>query len=677
MSNTIVDKLYIHALCEPDEVAFRFLSDIDQTPSELTFRQLWQEAEAVSKFLKEVAEPGSCIMLFFPPGLAYISAFFGCLMAGMIAVPLYPPRKSSKTDRVVKVAQSCESEIALTTMSELTTVKDCWQRQNSLDLKLSFYTTDQINSEQRFTALRPKLDSNSPAFLQYTSGSTGSPKGVIITHANIISNVKHLSLTMSASKRDTFVNWAPLFHDMGLTMTILWPVYLGVSSTLMAPATFVRNPVVWLNAIAHYKGTICGAPNFAYDLCTNKIRENDLSGLDLSRWRVAFTGAEPVNASTLKKFSSRFSLCGFNSKSFYPCYGMAEATVFISGGKASEHPKVMCVDRISLAAHKFIKVDEENKSATNIVGCGVALSPHDLKIVDPKTKCELAEGDVGEIWFSGPSVSSGYWNLKTLSEEIFEQAIESNVENNHCYLRTGDLGVIWQNELYVTGRIKDLIILRGKNYYPQDIETSTVEAHEAVRAGYSAAFAQVEDDTEKLIVVTELNRHHFRNVNRDEVISAIRQRVMHDHQVNVDRVVLLRPYKIPIASSGKIQRSQTRHLLLEGELDIVSQSAEIFSKKIILPTTSNEQLIHGIWCRALKSNNVSVADNFFDVGGDSITAIEISAAISANFKSINVDVDQLLEKPTIKKMAEFIELQMLHLKSKQLQISSKRRVVRI
>jgi acyl-CoA synthetase (AMP-forming)/AMP-acid ligase II/acyl carrier protein len=405
---------------------------------------------------------------------------------------------------------------------------------------------------------------------------------------------------------------------------------------------------------------MCGAPNFAYDLCYKKITDDQLAELDLSTWRVAYNAAEPVNSSTLNNFTHRFGSCGFTANRFYPGYGMAEATVFITGGVDQEIPNIITVDKQCLANHKIKLIDKSDHHGTTLVSCGKAALPHDVRVVNPDTSIECPEGLVGEIWFSGPSVSPGYWQLAELSEQIFGQNIENQSENTHSYLRTGDLGVMWDSELYVTGRMKDLIILNGVNYYPQDIEESTVNAHQSVRAGYVAAFSIVEGGNEKLIIVTELERKFFRTVNIDLVVDAINKQVFEDHQISVDRVVLLKPYIIPKTSSGKIQRSQTRTLLLNDDLDVLADSNSLNEKEIITPNTKVEHLIHKIWCNILKKDSICVTDNFFDIGGDSIMAIEISAEIDKAYKQLSFDMDKLLELATVKDISQYIELSILH-----------------
>ncbi|MBY0572662.1 MAG: AMP-binding protein, partial [Undibacterium sp.] len=382
---TIIDHLHEHVRTKPDALAFCFLSDLEAVPQDLSYSQLLADATAVADFLKSRAEVGSRIMLFFPPGLAYLRAFYGCLLAGMVAVPLYPPRRNVKSDRIINVAQSCEAVIALTTESELANVQAAWLEQNTLGLSLTFHASDKISNDHIEPALAATSASvlpsaDAPAFLQYTSGSTGTPKGVIVTHANILANSHHLMAISSACAGDVFVNWVPAFHDLGLVTAVLLPVVLGNTTVLMAPASFVRDPAMWLKAISRYKGSLCGAPNFAFDLCTDKIDDVDLEGLDLSSWRVAYNAAEPVRADTLQRFSQRFAAVGFRPEAFFPSYGLAETTLAISGSDWDALPTVLTVDKQALGERRIARLSDGDAAGTQLVACGTTPAPHALRI---------------------------------------------------------------------------------------------------------------------------------------------------------------------------------------------------------------------------------------------------------------------------------------------------------
>ena len=677
MSFTIVDSIVEHAGLTPDAISFRFLEDLEKSPQELTFQDLWQEMQAIASYLNEVAEPGDRIMLFFPPGLAYIKAFFGCLLAGMVAVPLYPPRRNVKSDRIMKVAQSCQSTVALTTLAELAVVEDAWREQNVQNLTLAYHTIEHIKPNIAVRFARPAPDLAATAFLQYTSGSTGVPKGVVISHGNIMANVRHLSLMSSAGQNDVFVNWLPLFHDLGLVTAVLLPAFLGAPSNLMAPATFVRDPSIWLQAISRYRGTIGGSPNFGFDLCNKKIGDAQLAGLKLDSWRIAFNAAEPIRAETLDHFFNRFAASGFRESAFYPAYGMAEATVMITGGNAGAKPVLHTVSKRSMAEHRLEFVSLDHVDATRIVGCGNALPPHEVRIVNPESGIELKDGEVGEIWFAGPSVSPGYWQLDQLNAATFNQRIHGN-HSDGGFLRTGDLGTLWQGALFVTGRIKDLIILRGRNHYPQDIEVSCANAHSAIRQGAIAAFSVLEQGLEKLVVVAEIEREYFRRMNADEVINAVRKQVILDHDAHVDQVILLRPFKIPVTSSGKIARRQTRQMLMDGELDVLAESGLLSSREMIAPLGEIEQRIAEIWCAVLEIETVGRHDNFFELGGDSVAAIEMASQLNQGAAAVAFDISRLTDFPTIAQLAQFMELTLAHANSKKnAQTTSGNKTIRI
>lgn len=661
MSLTIVDRLREHARSRPDAPAFRFLNDQTLAPQTLSYAQLLDQAQQVAFFLVGAAAPGSRVMLFFPPGLEYIKAFYGCLLAGMIAVPLYPPRRNVKSDRIINVAQSCAAALALTTASELAVVQGAWDEQNGAGLALQLHASDTLAPWSGPAPALALPSSDAPAFLQYTSGSTGTPKGVIVTHANIVANSELLTTLSPTGADGVFVNWVPAFHDLGLVTAVLVPVLLGAESVLMAPASFVRHPAAWLQAISRYRGTRCGGPNFAYDLCVDKIDDADLEGVDLSCWEMAYNAAEPVRADTLERFSRRFAQWGFKPQAHFPGYGMAEATLGITGG-AGRLPMVRTVDKEALASLRLAPLAEGDPAGTRIVGCGWSSPSHSVRVVDPVSGAALADGRVGEIWFSGPSVSPGYWALDQLTEETFGNRIAAD-DSQRRYLRTGDLGCQLDGDLFIVGRMKDLIILRGRNYYPQDIEAAAAASHPAVRRGCVAAFAHdqgEQGEQDALTVVAELEREHFRSVDAEAVIAAIRHGVAREHDIAVARVVLLRPYKMPMTSSGKIQRRQTRSMLADGSLETLARSDDQDGAPVLAPRDATEEALCAIWCQVLGRSQIGVDRNFFEVGGDSLAAAEIASLIGKRYPSLTLDPSELLEHPTIETLARWIALALSH-----------------
>ncbi|ATD08346.1 MULTISPECIES: AMP-binding protein [Pseudoalteromonas] len=658
MKYTIIDFLEKNSQTKPNEVAFRFLNDKDLSPVSLTHSQLWHAVQVRAEQVRQQATPGECVLLLFPSGLDYVVTFYACLAAGVIAVPLYQPSKSSKVDRITKVAQSCNAKVALTIASEIDKINECFAHDVTLQAQVKAVAVDALPETGLY--VNRELEFEQVAFLQYTSGSTGAPKGVMISHKNIIGNVTHLTETSVATDNDVFVNWLPLFHDLGLITAILWPVYLGTSSTLMSPATFVREPINWLQAIHDYKGTMCGAPNFAYNLCTKKVSDEAISKLDLSSWKVAYNAAEPVNADTLYAFSKRFAACGFEHNSFYPGYGMAEATVFITGVTRDEAPNIIICDKVALGEFKLQQTDAEKDGLTSkLVSCGFAERDHHVCIVDPNTKRELEDGFVGEVWFAGPSVASGYWGLDEISSEVFAQSYQklNGEQSEPLYLRTGDLGLLKDNQIYITGRHKDLVIFQGKNHYPQDIELAASQAHPAVRSGYNAAFSVEENGEEALVLVTELTREAFRKADYQEVSDSIRAHVYRECEAKVTEVVLLKPYSIPMTSSGKIQRKQAKANWQQGVLSpLFSAQLNAFEDLHIAPENEIEEQIHAIWCNHLEAEQVSVEAKFYQVGGDSISAIEIAAEVKKAFVELELEERDLLEKDSVRAMADYVTL---------------------
>ncbi|MEI5640047.1 MULTISPECIES: AMP-binding protein [unclassified Pseudoalteromonas] len=658
MKYTIIDFLEKNSQNKPDEVAFRFLTDKDLTPVSLTHSQLWHAIQVRAEQIRHQAAPGECVLLLFPSGLDYVVTFYACLAAGVIAVPLYQPSKSSKVDRITKVAQSCNAKVALTIATEIDKIKKCFAYDPTLQAQVRAIAVDTLPETKPHVNRDLELDQ--VAFLQYTSGSTGTPKGVMISHKNIIGNVSHLTQTSDATDQDVFVNWLPLFHDLGLVTAILWPVYLGTSSTLMSPATFVREPVNWLQAIHHYRGTMCGAPNFAYNLCTKKVSDAAIDKLDLSSWKVAYNAAEPVNADTLRQFSDRFATCGFEHNSFYPGYGMAEATVFITGITREGRPKTILCDKAALGEFKLQSSDDKATDLTSeLVSCGFAEKEHHVCIVDPNTKHELVEGLVGEVWFAGPSVADGYWGLNEASSEVFGQSYTqlNGKQSEPVYLRTGDLGLLKDKQIFITGRHKDLVIFQGKNYYPQDIELAASHSHPAVRSGYSAAFSVEQYGEEALVLVTELTREAFRKANYQEVSDSIRAHIYRECGTKVTEIVLLKPYSIPMTSSGKIQRKQTKASWLLGEFSpLFSAQLSRADEAFVAPENELEEQIHAVWCRHLEVEKLSVAAKFYQVGGDSISAIEIASEVKQLFSDVDLSEQSLLEQDSVRAMAEHVNL---------------------
>ncbi|MBD3884957.1 fatty acyl-AMP ligase [Phormidium tenue FACHB-886] len=567
---TLIELLGDRATKQSAKVAFTFLQDGETETGYLTYQALEQQAKAIAANLQSMVEPGSRALLLYPPGLEFIAAFFGCLYAGVVAVPAYPPRRNQNIARVQAIATSAQAAIALTTSNLLGDLENRLQEEAGLS-SLQWLATDQVAIDAAAAWQAPAISSSTLAFLQFTSGSTGTPKGVMVSHGNLLHNSELIHQCFEDTPDSSGLSWLPPYHDMGLIGGILQPLYVGASMILMPPVAFIQKPLRWLQAISHYKVTTSGGPNFAYDLCSRKITPEQLASFDLSSWQLAFTGAEPVRAETLEQFASIFAACGFQQTAFQPCYGMAETTLLVSGGLKSAPPVIRTVDGAALERNQVVNSTEQGENSRVLVGCGYSRADQQVRIVDPETLTACPDGQVGEIWVSGPSIAQGYWNQPKETEQTF-QAYLGDTEGP--FLRTGDLGFLQENELFITGRIKDVIIIRGQNHYPQDIEFTVEKSHPALRPNCGAAFAVEIKGKERLIVVQEVERSYLRKLNVKEVVGNICQAVTVEHGLQVYTTVLVKTGSIPKTSSGKIQRHACRAAFLTGNLNVVEDWSE-------------------------------------------------------------------------------------------------------
>ncbi len=567
-AKTLVDLLSWRALHQPDRCIYTFLVDGETEEVHLTYGELDRQARAIGAWLQRLDSTGERALLLYPAGLEYITAFFGCLYAGVVAVPAYPPRRNRPTPRLQAIAADAQATVALTTASILSDIERRFAHDPDLEA-MHWLVTDDIPAGVETDWQKPDLTDDTLAFLQYTSGSTSMPKGVMLSHSNLMHNLALIyhGFNINAESRGIF--WLPVYHDMGLIGSILEPIYVGRPSVLMSPITFLQRPVRWLQAITRYKGTISGAPNFAYELCIGKITPEQRASLDLSSWELAFCGAEPVRPKTLERFAETFAGCGFRWEAFYPCYGLAEATVFVSGGLGPGQPLVHTVQKSALTRGQVVKATAGEKDTQTLVGCGQALLNQKIVIVDPEALSRCQPNQVGEIWVSGPSIARGYWNRAEETKHAFQAYLADTGEGP--FLRTGDLGFLQDGQLFVTGRLKDLIIIRGRNHYPQDIELTVEQSHPALRSACGAAFSVEVAGEERLVVVQEVERLYLRHLDIDEVVTAVRQAMMENHELQIYAVLLLKTGSIPKTSSGKIQRHACRTGFLKGDLTVVGK----------------------------------------------------------------------------------------------------------
>jgi len=653
---TLVHVLTERARTMPQDTAFLFLSDRGRKEEALTFAQLHERAQTIAVYLSGLGEKGDRVLLFYPPGLEYIAAFMGCLYAGMTAAPLYPPRPNQKLDRVDKIIADCGSRIALT---DEKTHRSIWPflTESGLFEVDWIHTTDTLKPQEK-TWPGPMVEPEDLAFLQYTSGSTGAPKGAMVSHGNLMANLR--ALAGESTAESVFVNWLPLYHDMGLINTVLHPIYRGCLSVLMPSMSFIQRPISWLHAIQKYRGTICGGPNFAFELCAKRITPEQLETLDLSSWVQAYNGAEPINPETMDRFSQAFAPAGFHKTVFYPCYGMAEATLIITGSNRQPKPVSPYFEKDALARNEA-KPTDSARDAQRIVGCGRPLHGVTLRIVDPVSFKALPQGQVGEIWTSGPSVVQGYWNRPQKTAESFN----AEVEGQGGFLRTGDLGFLWGDELFVTGRMKDLIIIRGRNHYPTDIENTAGKSHASLNPGAAAAFSIEVEGEERLVLVQEVARRETRKVNSAAVIEAIRTAIAAEHELQIHAVALAAPGAVPKTSSGKIQRSACREAWQSGELKLLHQDQleeQAFQTSQALPDremllAAEDQLavlttyLEEVTAVALKTRNFTPDTPLTALGLDSMKAVEIQHQLE-NDLGVNLPIVAFLKGSCIAELAQ-------------------------
>ena len=624
----------------------------------MTFGDLGLKASALGAWLQESGLAGKRILLIYPPSLEYIVAFFGCIFAGAVPVPAYPPRMNQSLRRLHLIAKDAEVAVALTTRQILSKVERFIGLEPGFEA-IRFIATDEVSDDLANQYSDPKVTADTVAFLQYTSGSTAYPKGVMVSHANILHNENMIQEAFHQSENSVIVNWLPLYHDMGLIGNVIQSLSIGARCIVLSPSTFIQDPFRWLHAISQYKATTSGGPDFAYSLCVQKIGLEQRAVLDLSSWSVAFNGSEPVRENTLRRFAESFKPCGFNPEVFSTCYGLAESTLFVSGGFRGKAPSVKAVDAKALEINRVVEISQEDANARKIVSCGAPLSDTRIEIVDPQTLTRCALNHVGEIWVSGPSVALGYLNKSEETEKTFGAFISDTGEG--AFLRTGDLGFIEDGELFVTGRLKDLIIIRGLNYYPEDIELTVECCHVDLSKGRGAAFSVEISGEQRLAVLHEVARHP--KCEPESLIEIIRRSVTQNHGLAPYAIVLLKRGAIPRTSSGKVQRHVCRDLFIEGSLEPVAQWRELLrateegsSARSINPAQTQEEAEY--WLADQISRRLEIDLSRIDIdaplsayGIDSLLATELTHAIENCF-GMNFPVTEFLEDATIVQIAD-------------------------
>lgn len=564
--NTWIEALLDKTRNVPDKLAFAHLDETGRIHQQLTFAALMERAQLLARHLQQHTRPQDRVLLLYGPGLDYVEAFYACMLAGVVAVPLYSPQNDRKLELIDSIAADCQAALALSTQPH------CERMALSATAgvkALPWLATDLLREPPAAPWVRPAVGPDDLAYLQYTSGSTSVPKGVMLSHRVTLSHSAQLQHLWDTTPDSVLVSWLPHFHDLGQVFSILQPVYLGMTSILMAPAVFMQRPQLWLRAIGDFKASHSAAPDFAYMHCAQQVPEEDLAPLDLSSWRVAVNGAEPVRADSILAFDNRFAACGASLDMHRPSYGLAEATLVVTAHKSPWGPRIAWFDSEALRRNEIRPCQDTAPQGLALVSNGRSAPGVEVAIVDPATRTRLGENTLGEIWVSGPAIGLGYWGRPQDNAQVFQAAIDG--EEPRRYLRTGDLGFLHEEELFIAGRSKDVIIVRGSNHYPQDIEVTVERAHPLIREGYTASFSVQENGLDQLIIAAERKRYFAEKADYEDVVQAIQRAVVARHGIAATEILLLKPGVIAKTTSGKIQRSKCRAEYLEGSLRTVAR----------------------------------------------------------------------------------------------------------
>ena len=578
---TLIDVLRFRGLEQAANDAFIAPCDDPDQARAITNGGLERWARRFAAHLQSRGARGQRVVLLFNTGLEYIAAYFGVLMAGAVAVPTYPLMRPNRRKFLLRLIQDARPVIILAEREIHDAGVQAFKDEPSI-ANVRWIAADELDEGCEELWTDPGVGPDDVGMLQYTSGSTGHPKGVMVTHANLIGQTASIYHWLERPPTTPGQTFLPLYHDMGLIGAILYPFYAGFPVGVMSPLSFVQRPVRWLETISALRATISGGPNFAYDLCVDKVSDAEIERLDLSCWRYAFMGSEPIRAETLDRFSERFARCGFRREHLFPAYGCAESTIMIVGRPAAERgPVVRVFDGRELPKGRAVDAAPDSEDARPMVSSGEALAGHVLKIVDPETREVLPQRRIGEIWAQGNGVASGYFDKPQATDDTFAA---TTADGEGPFLRTGDLGFLLGSKLFITSRLKDLIIVAGKNHHPPDIEESVEDAHPALQSCGAIVFSADIEGAERVVVVAEVRRRlkvslgeptdppvngalrAWQVVGEEEIVTAVRRVVSRDHDLALHEVLLLRPNSIPKTTSGKLARAAARQAYLDGTL---------------------------------------------------------------------------------------------------------------
>lgn len=637
-----------------DKALYIFLDDGVNESLRLSYREVVTKAQAVAAELQKQGKKGDHILLLFPAGIEFVISLYACFLSGMVAIPAYPPRRKKVDPRFLSILQDARPSTILATRQIHNDLEKLDLDGAGLnDINLLVY--ESIREDQFGEWKNPQINKDDLLLLQYTSGSTGTPKGIMVSHGNMIHNSECIKRSFGFDENMIVVNWLPNFHDMGLIGNLIQPAYVGGSVVTMTPIRFIQEPLNWLKAITKYKGTCSGAPNFAYDYCAEKISIDKVESLDLSTLNVLYNGSEPVRKQTIERFESHFEKAGFKASQFFPCYGMAETVLIIAGGDYKAEPVYFKTDAQSLEKNKAIPAIE-GKESRYLTASGYTWMGMSAMIVNPETKLPCQKDEIGEIWAKGGSVTQGYWNKPEATEETYNAYIERT--DDGPWLRTGDLGFIHEGQLYVSGRLKDLIIIRGSNFFPNDIEHSVENCHKALRKNASAAFSIDIDDEEKLIIIQELERAYMRDFDEDEIFENIRNAVYADHGIQPDIILLTKMGSIKKTSSGKTQRFAMRAVWKNKELDVLAGWEKKDTKENIASSIGFRPEFMREWMINWMAHTLELDPGKIDpdkpvsaYGLDSIKAVSLERDVNKQF-GVEWPIESFLKDNTVNELVE-------------------------
>ncbi|AGC45222.1 non-ribosomal peptide synthetase [Myxococcus stipitatus DSM 14675] len=661
-STTLVEVCRYRAVTQPTDDIYTFVDETGEHT--VTYAQLDTEVRAVAARLQRELAPGDRALLMYPPGREYVVGFLACLYAGVVAVPAYPPdvtRLGRTLPRLLALVADCGARVALTTEGIASLVGPLTEGREDLRA-LRWLATDGVPVEEAASWRELDLRPDTVAFLQYTSGSTGTPRGVVLGHRQLLHNSELISRGFNAKPDPRFVSWLPPYHDMGLIAGIIHPLFRDMPSSLMPPLYFLQRPMRWLEVISRHGGTVSGGPNFAFDLCVRKSTPEERAALDLSRWEVAYCGAEPVRAETMERFAQAFAPGGFRRQALYPCYGLAEGTLIVTGRqRAEDREDVLVVRDYSREGLERgeARPPSPGEEGAALVSCGEVLGVQEVRVVDPGTREVVPAGRVGELWVRGPSVAEGYWQRPEETERDFNGRLAGSAEGP--FLRTGDLAIVEDGEVFITGRLKDVLILRGRNLYPQDLELTVERSHPALRPGCGVAFPVQVHGEERLVVVQEVAAKAVEGGAVDDALARIQAALTEEHGVAAHAVVLITAGSLPKTSSGKVQRRVTRRTYLDGALEVVKawRESDVDSRDAESVSPESDEVLGWLagdvaWRLGSSAEALDADAPLTRYGLDSLRGLDVMHAIQRRW-GVSLPPTFLLQGPSLREVAAKVE----------------------